>query len=79
MARLEEDHLSSLSFSIAIPCAGVAGSAIAFTMEPSVNAFFTGSGLGLLVATSLLHSQLRGFDVPIGQVSDMRKQVLQRI
>ena len=79
MSRLEEDHLSSLSFSFAIPCAGVVGSAIAFTIEPSVDAFFAGSGVGLLMAASLLHRQLRGFDVPISQVNDMRKQVLQRI
>jgi O-antigen/teichoic acid export membrane protein len=79
IARLEEDHMSSLTFSFLIPLAGVAGSAIAFKVIPSVDAFFAGSGLGMLVVTAILYRRLRGLTLPTREVTVTRSKLLRRL
>jgi O-antigen/teichoic acid export membrane protein len=79
ISRLEEDHMASLTFSFLIPLAGVAGSAIAFANVPSVEAFFAGSGLGMLVVTAILHRRLRGLTLSMSEVSITRSELLRRL
>ena len=79
IARLEEDHIASLTFSFLIPLAGIAGSAIAFKVIPSVDAFFAGSGLGMLVATAMLYRRLRGLTFPTREVTFTLSKLLRRL
>ncbi len=79
ISRLEEDHLSSLAFSFLIPLAGVAGSAIAFTLSPATGAFFLGSGLGMLLLALVLKGRLRGLSGSVGELPAIRGELLQRI
>jgi O-antigen/teichoic acid export membrane protein len=50
IVRLEERHLSSLSYYFLVPLAGLVGSIAAFSMDRSVGAFFVGSAAGLMMA-----------------------------
>ena len=79
IARLEEDHMGSLTFSFLIPLAGVGGSAIAFKVIPSVNAFFAGSGFGMLLATAIFGRRLRGLTPTTRDVTITRSKLLRRL
>lgn len=79
IARLEEDHLSSLTLSFLVPLAGVGGSAIAFKVIPSVDAFFAGSGFGMLLVTAMLYRRLRGVILPTREVIVTCSKLLQRL
>lgn len=79
IARLEEDHMASLIFSFLIPLAGVGGSAIAFKIIPTVDAFFAGSGFGMLLVTAIFCSRLRGLRPITRDVKLTRSKLLQRL
>jgi len=79
VARLEEDHMASLTFSFLIPLAGVAGSAIAFKVIPSVDAFFAGSGLGMLLITMIFYRRFRGLTLPMREAALTRSKLLRRL
>lgn len=79
IARLEEDHLTSLVFSFIIPLAGVGGSAMAFNLIPSVDAFFAGSGLGMLLATASFYRCLRGLTPATSNVAFTSYKLVRRL
>lgn len=79
IARLEEDHIASLTFSFLIPLAGVCGSAIAFKVIPSVDAFFAGSGFGMLLGTATFYRRLRGLTPRTSDVTVTRSKLLRRL
>ncbi len=79
ISRLEEDHLSSLAFSFLIPFAGLAGSAIAFMLNPTVAAFFSGSAVGMLLLTLSLNGRLTILSYSNKELSAICREILQRI
>lgn len=79
IARLEEDHIASLTFSFLVPLAGVCGSAIAFEVIPSVDAFFAGSGFGMLLVTAIYYRRLRGLTPRTSDVTLIRSKLLRRL
>ncbi len=48
--RLQEKHFAALGFNFLVPLAGLGGSALAFTWEHSIRAFFCGASAGLALA-----------------------------
>ena len=61
IVRLEEKHLSSLCFSFVLPLAGLVGSLVAFYHERTVQSFFLGSAIGLLISVAGLWISRVGF------------------
>jgi O-antigen/teichoic acid export membrane protein len=76
--RLEEKHLSSICFSFIFPLVGLIGSLVAYFLVRTVQSFFWGSSIGMLIALSGLWISHVGFYNMTGQMIDTR-QILLRI
>ncbi len=50
IVRLEEKHFSSLCFNFLVPFMGLIGSFVAFLLEKTIQSFFWGSTIGLLIS-----------------------------
>lgn len=74
--RLQEKHFSSLCFNFVMPMAGVAGSFIAFYLERTVQSFFLGSVIGLLIAIAGLSIGRIGFYGVADTLAEMRPILL---
>lgn len=76
IVRLEEKHISSLCFNFLFPLAGVAGSFVAFYFERTIQSFFLGSVVGLLVSLIGLWIGRVGFYGVAGRMEEIRPILL---
>lgn len=54
IVRLDEEHLSSLSFNFIVPFTGITGSFVLFYLDRTVQSFFAGATLGLIFSTLVM-------------------------
>jgi len=80
--RLEEDHLGSLSFSFGVPLAGLLGSFGVFAIYRSIEGFFVGSAIAMIIAVLVLQGRSKVRLIGrLVEVPDrvLRMQVLSRL